>query len=72
MKMIGEYMETIKFTNSEEYEQLMSEIQDFLSNMCENVASATFRLLNEGKLTDNEAKAFASKNFLVNIHALML
>lgn len=70
--MIGEYMETIKFTNSEEYEQLMSEIQDFLSNMCENVASATFRLLNEGKLTDNEAKAFASKNFLVNIHALML
>ena len=40
--------------------------------MCENVASVTFRLLNEGKLTDNEAKAFASKNFIVNIHALML
>lgn len=51
---------------------MMSEIQDFLSNMCENVTSVTFRLLNEAKLTDNETKAFASKNFLVNIHALML
>ena len=40
--------------------------------MCENVASATFRLLAEQKLTDNQTKAFASKNFLVNIHALML
>jgi hypothetical protein len=40
--------------------------------MCENVTSITFRLLNENKLTDNEAKAFASKNFIVNIHSLMI
>jgi hypothetical protein len=35
--------------------------------MCENVVSIGFRLHNEGRLTDSEAKDFASKNILSNV-----
>jgi hypothetical protein len=35
--------------------------------MCENVTSIGFKLLNEGKLTENEAKDFSSKNILGNV-----
>jgi hypothetical protein len=39
--------------------------------MCENVVSISFKLLNDGKLTENEAKDFASKNILSNVVAIL-
>jgi hypothetical protein len=39
--------------------------------MCENVNSIAFARLNEGRLTENEAKAFASKNILANIQSVL-
>jgi hypothetical protein len=39
--------------------------------MCENVVSISFRLLNDGKLTENETKDFASKNILGNVESIL-
>jgi polyhydroxyalkanoate synthesis regulator phasin len=42
-----------------------------MAEVCENVNSISFQLLNEGKLTENEAKALASKNILANVQSVL-
>jgi hypothetical protein len=39
--------------------------------MCEHVNSIAFALLNEGRLAEYEAKAFASKSILDNIKSVL-
>jgi hypothetical protein len=36
----------------------------------ENVVSASFNLLIEGKLKENESKDYASKNILMNVYSI--
>lgn len=39
--------------------------------VCENVNSISFQMLNESKLKDGEVKAFAAKNTLANIQSVL-
>lgn len=58
--------------HQEEYLRLKKEVFGYTSEVCEAISSIAFKLLNNGDLGDNQAKAFASKTILANIQSAMV
>lgn len=55
----------------DEYLKLRRTVFNYVSEVCENVSSISFRLLSKGELTDGEAKAFAVKAIISNIQSVL-
>jgi hypothetical protein len=51
-------------------EDLLCHIHSFLVETASNVISVAFRFLCEGQLEELEAKEYASKNLMLNVHAI--
>ena len=52
------------------YKEIKKNIKQFLAEALGNVISAGFNFLNKKDLEENEAKEFASKNTMLNIHSI--
>lgn len=58
------------FLSSELFSAVAGHIEDYLVRMLEAVVSVSFNELMEGKLKESECKDYASKNILLNVHAV--
>lgn len=58
------------FLSSELFSAVSAHVEDFLVRMLEVVVSVSFNELMEGKLKESECKDYASKNILLNVHAV--
>ena len=59
-----------EFSSTDCYAQLCDNVLDFLVEAVSNIVSAAFQFVLDKKLEGKEAKAYASKNILLNIHAV--
>ena len=60
----------LEFAETEFGAELLKKIKAFLKESVSNIISIAFRLLCEGKLEERTAKEYASKNIVVNLHAV--
>ena len=60
-----------EFKKSEEYIKLKRAVFGYVSEICQNINSISFRLLSKEELTDGQTKAFAARIVLANIQSIL-
>jgi len=58
------------FMDTQAYQTLCKNIEEYIVDVVENVVSVSFNFLIGEKLQENESKDFASKNILMNVYSI--
>jgi hypothetical protein len=53
------------------YQDIKEEVHKFIVESVSNIASISFGFYNQDKLEDKEAKDYAAKNIILNVHSIL-